>query len=225
MQILGYMLINGFFGILLHSGIDGSIDFQTIYIKIIIGTIFLFILCTPTVQRVSFPSQRVFIILLHLPATVIAPVRFTGSHYATQVFTEIGSQSVFMIDRLKFQHQRKSLQGVTFFLSKETCLTHLVKNCITAATGTFIKTTGIIKRRVLTHTNQGSGLFYFQIFGVFSKISLGCSFNTYSIIQEIELIKIHGKDFFLCVITFQLYSNYPLNRFLQQTLHYVISCG
>ena len=129
-----------------------------------------------------------------------------------------------MVDRLKFQHQRKCLQRITFFLSKEACLTHLVEHGITTPAGTFVKTTGVIERRVLTHTYQGSGFFYFQVLRVFGKIRLSRCLDTYGIVQEVELIKIHGKNFLLCIIAFQFYRNHPLNRFLQQTLHYIVGC-
>ena len=56
LQIFGYMFINSFFGILLHTGIDSGINLQSVYIQIVVGTVFLFILRTPAIQRVGFPG-------------------------------------------------------------------------------------------------------------------------------------------------------------------------
>ena len=61
-------------------------------------SVFLFILVAPTKERVVGPVKRVFVELLHLPTTVVLAKGFLSSHHTTQILTEIGSRSKFMID-------------------------------------------------------------------------------------------------------------------------------
>ena len=83
LQIFTEMLTDSFFRILLHTGVDRRIYFQTVGIKIIILAISFLILVAPTIERIGFPSQRIFIKLLFLPTSVLTTIWFFASHQKT----------------------------------------------------------------------------------------------------------------------------------------------
>ena len=83
----------------------------------------------------------------------------------------------------------------------------------------------IITGRILTHSHQHRCLLYFQIFGFTAEISRRGCLYTDSIIQEVELIKIHCQNLFFRIVTFQFYGNHPFDRLLEQTFHHIVSTG
>ena len=119
--------------------------------------------------------------------------------------------------------QRKCLQRITFRIRDVTGFFHLTQYDVTTSqcilTDFRISGYRIITGRILTHSHQHRCLLYFQIFGFTAEISRRGCLYTDSIIQEVELIKIHCQNLFFRIVTFQFYGNHPFDRFLQQTLH------
>ena len=144
LQVFTQMLAYSFFRITLHAGVNTGVNLQTIRIDVIICPVFLLILCTPSIKRIILPCQRIFIVFLHLPATIVAPLRFFGSHHTTQIFTEISCQSFFMVNPSITQGQRQLLQGVTFRFGYVSAFTHLFQNNITTPPRTLIMTYRIV---------------------------------------------------------------------------------
>ena len=217
------MFFDSILSVLLHMRIDGGINLQTIRVDIITRAVFLFIFGAPAVQRICFPWKWIFIILLHLPAAVLALNRFLGSHHTTKIFAEIGCQTFFMVYTGICKFQRKCLQRITFRIRDVTGFFHLTQYDVTTSqcilTDFRISGYRIITGRILTHSHQHRCLLYFQIFGFTAEISRRGCLYTDSIIQEVELIKIHCQNLFFRIVTFQFYGNHPFDRFLQQTLH------
>ena len=106
LQIFSYVLTHSFFGIALHTWVECGVNLQSVCIYIIVRTIFLLILGTPTKQRIIFPRQRIFIIFLHLPAAIFTLLRLLGCHYPTQIFTEVSCQTFLVVHTTILQHQR-----------------------------------------------------------------------------------------------------------------------
>ena len=225
LQVLGDVFVYSFFGITLHTRIDGRIDFQSVSIYIVVRAVLFRILVAPAVQRICFPGNGIFVILLSLPSPVIALVRLLGCHDATQVFTEVSGQTVFVVYRLELQGQRQCFQRITFGLCQIIGFPHLVEHDVSSSTAALIETARVIERRILTHTYQGSGFLHREVFRVFAEISLGSRLDTNRIVQEIKFIEVHGQNLFLCIVPFQFDCDDPFDRFLQQTLHDVVGCG
>ena len=53
--------------------------------------------------------------------------------------------------------------------------------------------------------------------------NLSSSLYTDSVMQEVEVVKIHRNDFFLCVETFQFHCDNPLYWFLEKSFKYIMS--
>ena len=128
------MFFYRFFSILLHMRVYSSINLKSIGVQIIFCSIAFGILITPTVKRICFPVQRIFVVLLHLPRTVIIFAWFFGCEYFAEVFAEISGKTFFMIHAMVCQLQRKSLKRITFLGSNVIGFTHLVKHYISSPT-------------------------------------------------------------------------------------------
>ena len=83
LQILGHVFAFGLFAIRLHVGVDGRKDLQAVSVDVIVRAILLRMLVAPTIQWVGLPSQRVIIVLLILPRSIVVPVRLVGHHPLT----------------------------------------------------------------------------------------------------------------------------------------------
>ena len=57
LQVVADVFGYGIFGILLHTRIDGGIDFQAVRINIVFASVSLSVFFAPTVQRVRCPRQ------------------------------------------------------------------------------------------------------------------------------------------------------------------------
>ena len=100
---------------------------------------------------------------------------------------------------------------------------HLRKYYITSLTAAFIESNRVEIRRILTHADQRGTLNQIQLARLFSKISICCISDADSIIEEIEIIEIHRYYFLLCIVSFKLNSNIPLNRLLHKSLTCILS--
>ena len=219
------MLGDGIFGILLHSRINGRIDFQSVCIEIVMRTVFLDILLAPAIEGIGFPVERVLVILLHLPSPIVATVRLLGCQYPTQVFPEVGGLSFVMVYPMVLQSKRQGLQRVTLTLADVRGLTHLVKHDVAASAYPIGPAHRVVERRVLAHTHQCSRLFGFQVARQASEVSKCGSLDADGIVQEVELVEIHRQYLLFGIITLQLDGNHPLDRFLEKTFHDVAGTG
>ena len=216
------MLGHGILCIFLHAGVYCSIDFQPVRIKIIFASVLLCILFAPAEQRVCFPVERILVILLHLPAAIVRFIGLLGIQHTTQVFTEIRCKTFVMVYAMIGQLQWQCLQRIPFLNGDISGLAHLVEHHIAASARTFVITYRIIKGRILAHTHQCGGFLYLQILRFATEIGIGGSLYTHRIIQEVELIEIHRKNFLFGIIAFQLHGYNPLDGLLEQTFHYVV---
>ena len=133
--------------------------------------------------------------------------------------------TILMVLAMKIERNRFCLTGIHLSLSQPTCFQHLVKYDIPTPTGLLGTTNRVKERRILTHTHQSCTFVDGQVARFFVKISLGCSFDTHSIVKEIEIIEVHGDDFLLRIVALQFHGNYPLNGFLHSTLINIICLG
>ena len=89
--MLGYSLLS----ILLHLGIDGCVNPQTVCIEVVFRAICLEILVQPAVQRVCRPLQGVHnIIFLEI---VTGPLRLLGVHRTQKHVLEVESKTGMMV--------------------------------------------------------------------------------------------------------------------------------
>ena len=85
---------------------------------------------TPSEKWILLPIQRILVILLHLPSTVILPFRLGCAHYLAQVLTEIGCLTNFVVNLMIIKHKLSILKRILGQRTKETCLFHLRQDYI-----------------------------------------------------------------------------------------------
>ena len=125
-----------------------------------------------------------------------------------------------MVHLTVFQFQRLLRQGIKLGFCDVSCLFHLSKHHITTSLGAFVETAWVEVRRILAHAYQSSCFQYIQVFRFLGEISVGRGLDTNGIVQEVELVEIHGQDFLFRVISFKLDGNHPFDRLLHQSFHY-----
>ena len=130
-----------------------------------------------------------------------------------------------MVHTVVLQFQRQCLEGVALGFRNISRFPHLVEHHIAPSTGTFIVAHRIIERRILAHAHQRSRFLNLQIFRFATEVGKGSSLDAYRIVQEIELVEIHGEDFLFCIVTLQLYGNHPFDGLLEQTFHHIVGTG
>ncbi len=67
LQKFSHMIVNSLLSITLHTRINSGINLKTVCIYIIMRAVFLCILITPSIQRVSLPSNTIKNILRLVP--------------------------------------------------------------------------------------------------------------------------------------------------------------
>ena len=73
------MLTDSFFGILLHTRVNGGIDAKTILIEIVWCAVWFVVLVAETIERILFPLAEVDLVLQHIPLGIVALFRLFGS--------------------------------------------------------------------------------------------------------------------------------------------------
>jgi len=182
LQVASQVFFHRFFGIFLHARVDGGVYFQSVGVNVVIRTVFLVILLAPSVQWVCFPCQRIFVILLHLPAAVIATARLAGGHHAAQVFAEVSGKALFVVHTVVFQRKGQLLQRVALFFGNVIGLAHLVEHHVASAARAFVETHRVEERRVFAHAHQRGGFFYFQFRRFATEIGVRSGFNAHGVI-------------------------------------------
>ena len=114
--------------------------------------------------------------------------------------------------------QRKLLERIAFCFSDIFGLVHLLQNDIAASSATFCLAmqNGIIIGRILAHTDQNGCLLYLQISRLLTEVGISRRLDPNGIVQEVEVVEIHGDDLFLRIKTLQLHGDNPLDRFLEE---------
>ena len=217
------MLISSLFSILLHAGIDGGINLQSVGVDIVSLTIFLAVLITPSIKRVVLPGNGVNVVLNHVPRWIVRALGLLGHHVAAQEITEVCSNTILMVSHMELQVQGFSGVLIVFLLRNVIGLEHLVEHHITTLQGTVGMTDRVKVGRILTQAYEHRRLGDGKVFGILIKIGIRGSLDTYGIMQEVEVIEIHRHDFILRIVTLQFDGYHPLYGFLQSTLHDAVS--
>ena len=75
------------------------------------------------------------------------------------------------------------------------------------------------ERGILTHANKCGCFVDSQTAGRLSEVDIGSRLDTYGIVQKIEIVEIERQNLFFRVVSFYLDSDYPLDGFLEKSLH------
>ena len=124
-----------------------------------------------------------------------------------------------MVGTVEIERQRLSSILAILAPAQISCLHHLRKNHISALPCSLRIANRIEERRILAQSDERCRLTEGQILRFLIKIGIGSRFDSYSIVQEIEVIEIKSQNFLFGIIAFQLHRNHPLYRFLQQSFH------
>ena len=101
-------------------------------------------------------------------------------------------------------------------------LMHFLKHDITSLSHTLLVDLWIVVRRVLTHTHESGCLWEREVHRVFTEIGSRRGLDTDRIVEEVEVIEVHRKDFLLGIVSFEHRSDIPLHWLLHHT---VGECG
>ena len=96
---------------------------------------------------------------------------------------------------------------------------HLVQYHVAPLTATLRFPHRIEIRRVFTHSYKRRRFANREVLRFFVEVCAGCRLDAHGIMQEIEVIEVHGDDFLFGIVSFQLDCNHPLYGFLQGALH------
>ena len=215
MQIFGHMLPHRLLSIFLHTGVERSVYLQTIRIDVIVLTVLLLVLVTPSEQRISLPSQRVVVVLLILPRSVVASVRLLSHHHLAQTLTQIRSNTLIMRSNFEQRHIDRHLTRIVKLCPRDIPLfQHLLQHHIPTLLAHLIVTNRIVERRILTHTHQHRTLVQVQVIRSLTEVSLRSTLDAHSIVEEVKLVQVHRDDFLLRVELLQLNGYVPLYRLL-----------
>ena len=158
----------------------------------------------------------------HIPCLIVSTFRLFSHHITAQEITEIYSNTILVVNHMKFQIKRFCRIFSILLPCQIARLSHLMKYDITAFKTAFRMSYRIKIGRILAQSNQYSRLRNAQIFRIFAKIGVRGSLNTNSIMQEIKIIEIHSNDFVLGIVSLQLDCYHPFNGFLQQSFHHAM---
>ena len=101
-------------------------------------------------------------------------------------------------------------------------LHHLLKHHIATVAASVGIAHWIIIRRILAQSYQCSCLIEGEVLRFLTKICVRGGFYAHCIMQEVEVVEIHGNDLVLGVELFDLHRNNPLDWFLQRTFHHTV---
>ena len=120
---------------------------------------------------------------------------------------------------MEFTHvERLCLSQFPFGLRDITTFLHLAEHQVSAFHTAVVETYWVIHGRVLTHAHECGTLFQRQINRSFIEIGLCSVLDTHRIIEEVEVVEIHGNDFLLRVVALQLHSDVPFHRLTGDTV-------
>ena len=213
------MLIHSLFCILLYTAVDSSKHLQSITVYIVWRTILLIVFVAPSIERISLPLGRIHHKLGTVPGWIITTLRTLSHHILAKELTQISSRTVLMVGTVEIERQRLSSILAILAPAQIPRLHHLRKDHISALPSSVRITNRIEERRILAQSDKRCRLAESQILRLLIKIGIGRRFDSYSIVQEIEVIEIESQNLLFGIIAFQLHRNHPLYRFLQQSFH------
>ena len=219
LQIAGYMLIHSLFRILLYTAIDSCKHLQSITVYIIWRTILLIVLVAPSIERIILPLDRIHHKLGTVPGWIITTLRTLSHHILAKELTQISSRTILMVGTVEIERQRLSSILTILAPAQISRLHHLRKNHISALPRSLRIANRIEERRILAQSDERCRLTEGQILRFLIKIGIGSRLDSYSIVQEIEVIEIESQNLLFGIIAFQLHRNHPLYRLLQQSFH------
>ena len=219
LQIAGYMLIHSLFRILLYTAIDSCKHLQSITVYIIWRTILLIVLVAPSIERIILPLDRIHHKLGTVPGWIITTLRTLSHHILAKELTQISSRTILMVGTVEIECQRLSSILAILAPAQISRLHHLRKNHISALPRSLRIANRIEERRILAQSDERCRLTEGQILRFLIKIGIGRRLDSYSIVQEIEVIEIESQNLLFGIIAFQLHRNHPLYRLLQQSFH------
>ena len=219
LQIAGYMLIHSLFRILLYTAIDSCKHLQSITVYIIWRTILLIVLVAPSIERIILPLGRIHHKLGTVPGWIITALRTLSHHILAKELTQISSRTILMVGTVEIECQRLSSILAILAPAQISRLHHLRKNHISALPRSLRIANRIEERRILAQSDERCRLTEGQILRFLIKIGIGRRLDSYSIVQEIEVIEIESQNLLFGIIAFQLHRNHPLYRLLQQSFH------
>ena len=147
------MLSDSHFSISLHAGIDRCIDFQSVGIYIIGFTVFLSIFVTPAIKGVSFPMNRILMILYKIPFGIVTPHRLFCSHIQSKELSEIIGNTLFMVSDMKVELERLRRIFLIFLFAEITLFEHLAQHNISSGSATFGISHGIKIGRIFAESD------------------------------------------------------------------------
>ena len=101
----------------------------------------------------------------------------------------------------------------------------MVEDDVAAPAGLFLAAEGVVEGGVLAHAHEGGGFFYGEVAGLAAEVGVGGGFDADGVVEEVELVEVHGEDFFLGVVAFELDGDDPFDGFLEESFHDVVGTG
>ena len=213
------MLIDGFLGIFLHARVDGGIDAQAVGIDVIALAVAFLVFVAPAEEGVVHPCHRVDFILAVVPRGIVLHLGLHGHHVLPDELAEIHGHAVLVGAAVEVEHQGLHAGRVVVGPRDVAGVVHLPQHHVSALLATLFVAHGIIVRGVLTHAYEGGTFGKVQVLRLLAEISVGGRLDAHGVVQEVEVVQIHGDDFLLGEVALQLDGNYPLDGFLQEALH------
>ena len=148
------MLEHGLLGILLHARVNGRENTQSVRVDIVVLTVALLVLVTPSEQRIVIPSHRVDQELIAVPRRIVTHVRLLGHHVLTDKLPEVHGNTVLVRAAVEIQLKRLRAGGVVLGLADVAGVEHLAQHHIAALLTTLRIAHRIKVRRILAHADE-----------------------------------------------------------------------
>ena len=173
----------------------------------------LIVLVAPSIERIILPLDRIHRKLGTVPGWIITTIRTLSHHILAKELTQISSRTILMVGTVEIECQRLSSILAILAPAQISRLHHLRKNHISALPRSLRIANRIEERRILAQSDERCRLTEGQILRFLIKIGIGRRLDSYSIVQEIEVIEIESQNLLFGIIAFQLHRNHPLYGF------------
>ena len=211
-----------FLGIALHARVDGGEDTQSVGIDVVRVSVALEVLVAPSEERVLLPCDGVDDELRAFPCRIVFRLWLFRHHILAYVFAEIGCYALLqraLVRLLEFELYGLCCILLVFSLRDISCFLHLCQHHIAALAAAVGVSHGIEVRRVLAESDESGSLCHSEVFRVFVEVRACGTLYAYGVVEEVEVVEIHGYYLLLRVVLLQFNCNNPLYGFLQQSLH------
>ncbi len=161
---------------------------------------------------------------------VIIGIWLAGVHHPFEHIPEIGRKTGVVVLRGIIQHDGQRLERICLLPGYEFVFSHLGQDVIASEQGRLVIQNGIVPRGLIDHSHKGSRLFYGKLGRVLVKKGGSSRPDSIGIAPIEDRIQVHGQQFFLSVIAFQLDSRDPLFHLDHQHLkgssaRNIVYCG